>query len=394
MLQNIPKDKILEVVRQGPTFPAKVAKQLGGGGDTMLIGAILSTLISSGDVKVSHIKVGGSPLYYAPGQESKLEDFVNYLNDKDKNTFRLLKAEKVLQDSIQDPLTRVSLRGIKDFAKQFEIIFQGQKLLFWRFYSVSEDEAAPLAKKVLCSIKSVELETVAPEHHEPSGQKQDHAPSLIIDPKPLNPAPVILDSKPVVEQPVVVQPAMQQVLEGSASVSYSQKVPEKHLPSPKPKVHNVKTPKSQKVKEQKEFKGSEESKESKEPKEKSLREPKDSNEPKSIKNQKSEYDFFDLILTHVALKKLDVISKEKIKKTEYDLVLKNHDTNEYIYCKAKDKNTINEGDLAPALIFAQNKKMPCLFLSTGELSQRTQSMMMKEFGGMTFERMNIEVKHD
>ena len=75
MLQNIPNEKILEIVRLGPTFPAKVAKALGGGGDTMLIGAILSTLISSGDLKVSTLKVGGSPLYYVPEQESKLKIF-------------------------------------------------------------------------------------------------------------------------------------------------------------------------------------------------------------------------------------------------------------------------------------------------------------------------------
>jgi hypothetical protein len=105
MLQNIPKEKVLEIVKQGPTYPAKIAKQLGSGGDTMLIGAILSTLISTGEVKVSSLKIGGTPLYYTPDQESKLEDFLDYLNEKDKRTFDLLKEQKILQDSEQDPLT-------------------------------------------------------------------------------------------------------------------------------------------------------------------------------------------------------------------------------------------------------------------------------------------------
>jgi hypothetical protein len=43
--------------------------------------------------------------------------------------------------------------------------------------------------------------------------------------------------------------------------------------------------------------------------------------------------------------------------------------------------------LAPALIFAQNKKMPCLFISTGDLTKKAESMITKEFGGMTFEKI-------
>ena len=88
-------------------------------------------------------------------------------------------------------------------------------------------------------------------------------------------------------------------------------------------------------------------------------------------------------------KNLDIISKEKIKKTEYDLILKNHEKGEYIYCKAKDKSSINEGDLAPALIFAQNKKMPCLFISTGDLSKSAELTLVREFKGMTFEKIIV-----
>jgi len=348
MLQNIPKEKILEIVKQGPTLPTKVAKALGGGGDTMLIGAILSTLISSGDVKVSSLKVGGSPLYYVPEQESKLEDFLSYLNEKDKKTFRLLKEQKVLQDSVQDPLTRVSLRAIKDFAKSFEIEYKSQKVLCWRFYSISLEEAQSLAKKIVANIaKSGGAEESAPEQR--IEQKPEYKPSLIIEPKLV-----------VMEKPVVVA---QQVLEPVPAVISQEKIHEKHLkPAKVPKTLKVpKTPKP-------------------------VKEPK---QPKAPKVQKLEYNFFELILNHVASKKLDVISKEKIKKSEYDLVLKNHETNEYIYCKAKDKPTISEGDLAPALIFAQNKKMPCLFISTGELTKTASILITREFSGLKFERIII-----
>jgi len=388
MLQNIPKEKILEVVKQGPTFPAKIAKQLGGGGDTMLIGAILSTLISTGDIKVSTLKVGGSPLYYVPEQESKLEDFLSYMNEKDKRVFILLKAQKVLQDSAQDPLTRVSLRTIKDFAKSFEIDYQGQKVLFWRFYSLSKEDAVPIAKKVVIEAKQVETETPVVKEamvKEPV-QKSEHKPSLIMDPKPV-----------VIETPIATQiettrvhaeekhvhtekkhvehvDIVQQVLEDKVPQNVSsEKIHEKHEHHEKSEKaeHHEHAEKEQDGKEHEKHKTNA------------------AKVPKTPKVPKVEYDFFEVILNHVASKRLDVISKEKIKKTEYDLILKNHENNEYIYCKAKDKDTISEGDLAPALIFAQNKKMPCLFLSTGTLSQRAESMIHKEFSGLTFEHMTV-----
>ena len=88
---------------------------------------------------------------------------------------------------------------------------------------------------------------------------------------------------------------------------------------------------------------------------------------------------------HILKKKLDIISKEKVKKSEYTFVLKNHDNNDYIYCVAKDKKTVNEGDLASAYVFAQNKKMPCLYLTTGKLSKKTEGIVHKEFQGLMIE---------
>lgn len=391
MLQNIPNEKILEIVRQGPTFPAKVAKALGGGGDTMLIGAILSTLISSGDLKVSTLKVGGSPLYYIPEQESKLEDFINYLNEKDKKTFKLIKEVKVLQDSTQDPLTRVSLRAIKDFAKQFEIEYKGQKILCWRFYSLSLEEAQALAKKILSEVKPIVVEEPAVVEIEP---KHDHKPSLIIDPRPIIEKVAEKSVEKTFEKPSgishhveekythaeekhtniaqqILDDDKEQVLQMQQTHSdvSSEKVYEKH------EHHDKSADKS--TKPEKHVKASAHM----EPKVK---------EPKAPKTPKAEYNFYELILNHVTAKKLDVISKEKIKKTEYDLVLKNHETNEYIYCKAKDKPSLSEGDLAPAIIFAQSKKMPCLFLSTGKLTKKAELMLGKDFVGLTFEKIVVK----
>jgi hypothetical protein len=395
MLQNIPKEKIIDIVKQGPTFPAKIAKQLGGGGDTMLIGAILSTLISSGDIKVSTLKVGGSPLYYIPDQESKLEDFLNYMNDKDKNAFRLLKEKKVLQDSDQEPLTRVSLRTIKDFAKQFEVDYQNKKVLFWRFYSVSQEEAVVLAKKLVSIVKPIEVEEpiIVPEPMRIPEQKQEHKSehkaSLILEPKPAAADRVVEKSVAAEHHADIVQ----QVLEEPVSVAVpSEKVHDKHEHHEKSEQHEHKVEKHERASTEKH--GHDSEKESEKHSDSAKESTEKHSKPKTHtpKAPKAEYNFYQLILDHILSKKLDLISKEKVKKTEYDMVLKNHSNNEYIYCKAKDKNTISEGDLAPALIFAQNKKMPCLFLSTGELTKKVELLITKEFSGLTFERIIVENK--
>ncbi|MGV8172249.1 MAG: hypothetical protein ACP5OA_06175 [Candidatus Woesearchaeota archaeon] len=383
MLQNIPKEKVLAIVSQGPTFPAKVAKQLIVGGDTVLIGAILSTLVSTGEVKVSTLKIGGTPLYYIPEQESKLEEFIDHLNDKDRKTFKLLKDSKVLQDSEQDPLIRFSLRAIKDFAKPFEINLQGQKVLFWKFYLVSHDEAELLAKDIFkkTHVEQPKVEPIPELTSEPQiEQRIAHKPTVIINvdgPASVREVQELLEENTPTAQEIYSVHANEVKHESEQQHEHLTEQKHVHAMHEHHEVHRVEHHEKLAV-EHHEKPKSHQSKTLKVPKERKL------------KTLKIEYNFFELVLNHVAAMHLDIISKEKIKKTEYDLILKNHDTNEYIYCKAKDKSNVSEGDLAPALIFAQSKKMPCLFISTGELTKKAELMMSNELKGMAFERILIK----
>jgi hypothetical protein len=382
MLQNIPEEKIMEIVRLGPTLPVKVAKQIGGGVDTMLIGAMLSSLIASGKVFVSTLKVGGSPLYYVPEHESKLEEFLSYLNEKDRRAFVLLKEKNVLADSSLDPLTRVSLRTIKDFAKPLEVDISGQKTLFWRYYQVSRDDAIALAKNPLKEqteqteqtpvIKEQPMapESVKIEQSKPASkpEEQEHL-SEAVSIKAVDDTKHAAHETHAIHKHKEIHKETKTHSELPIHTSI-QEVQEKVSETATHPVEQVKTHEHHKV-------SAPIHKESKPEKIKLAKEP------------KVDYDFYGLILDHILKKGLDLISKEKIKKSEYSLILKNHTNNEYIYCKAKDKPTLNEGDLAPALIFAQNKKMPCLFLSTGNLTKNVEAMMSKEFSGMVFERIDI-----
>ena len=140
------KEQVLEFVRnKGPSIPIDIKKELGS--NTTLIGAMLSELASNNLIKVTSVKKGGSPFYYVKEQEEKLEELYEFLNEKDKKTCFLLKKEKILFDDTQSPLERVSLRQIKDFAKNLEINFYGEKRILWKYYLVSNLEVENLLKE-------------------------------------------------------------------------------------------------------------------------------------------------------------------------------------------------------------------------------------------------------
>ena len=109
--------------------------------ETWKAGAMLSEMTENKILLISAIKIGGSPLYYLPEHQEKLELFVNRLNDKDKKVFDFIKQRKILRDSELDLLTRFSLRQLKDFARPLHVTKGEDAELFWRFYSVSEEQA-------------------------------------------------------------------------------------------------------------------------------------------------------------------------------------------------------------------------------------------------------------
>jgi len=134
------KEKILFVLRQrGPSLPVHVAT--GTGLSILFASAFLSELLSERKIKMSHMKVGSSPIYYLLGQETKLELFSRHLNNKEKEAFTILKDKKILKDSEQDPAIRVALRSIKDFA----IPFKREEKIFWRYYLTPESQ--PIIKQ-------------------------------------------------------------------------------------------------------------------------------------------------------------------------------------------------------------------------------------------------------
>lgn len=118
----------------GPSIPVRIAKTIGM--DPVFASAILSELLNSKDIKMSHMRVGSSPFYLLEGQEKMLEEEVENLKSAEKEAYLKLKKEKVLIDEKESPMIRVALRTIKDFAIPFKL----NEKIFWRYTFATEDE--------------------------------------------------------------------------------------------------------------------------------------------------------------------------------------------------------------------------------------------------------------
>ncbi|MDP3026508.1 MAG: hypothetical protein Q8N63_02280, partial [Nanoarchaeota archaeon] len=135
MQPNVNHEKIIEVIkRRGPSLPIQISKEVGL--SSLFISAFLSELAGEKKVKISHLKVGGSPLYFLEGQEEQLEKFSNYMHPREAEAFLLLKENKILKDEEQKPAIRIALRSIHDFA----VGFKKDEEIFWRYALTPESE--------------------------------------------------------------------------------------------------------------------------------------------------------------------------------------------------------------------------------------------------------------
>ena len=143
---NTSKEKILSTIRmRGSIWPVQVAKEINF--SPLFASAFLSELKDEDKIKISNMRVGSSPLYYLPGQEVMLEKFVPYLNQREKEAFQKLRQEKLLEDANQDPVVRVALRAIKDFAIPVKVRVDGEMKLFWKYFTLSDEEIAQVINK-------------------------------------------------------------------------------------------------------------------------------------------------------------------------------------------------------------------------------------------------------
>ena len=144
----------------GPSLPVQISKSLNT--NILFASAVLSELTSARKALFSHAAIGGSKVYYLPGQEAALgEKIYPTLKGKEKEAYELLQTSKVLRDVELLPWQRVALRDLKDFAIPLTVSLGNSAELFWRFHLLSDEEAKPYIEGYI-----VQGETPAPQEVE------------------------------------------------------------------------------------------------------------------------------------------------------------------------------------------------------------------------------------
>ena len=338
-------EKIIEFLRrEGPILPNKLARFLGS--NLIIAGAYLSELSSRKIVLVSHLKVGGgSPIYYLPEHEEKLAIFYDELNGKDKNSFNLLKEKKVLRDRELDPLTRVSLRNIKDFAKPLEVNINGGKEIFWKWYLLKNEEAGVFIKELLKPKETPEDKPPAPqEEPKPEPQKAEEIKEELKKPEPAKELEV---EKPRVEEIKKEELEEETVKEEPKPTAQEEKRKEK------PRVEVKKEPNQ---------------------------ETRGFWEKPQEKTKEIQSDFYEKVKNFLGLKNIKIVESEALRKTEINLVLKVPTAVGDIvyYAKAKSKKKCSDKDVSSAFLEGQIKKLPALFLYSGEMTKKTEEMLQQD----------------
>ena len=329
----IDSQKAIDTMRMsGPVIPSKIAKVLGT--DIILASAVLSELLSSKKIKISKLKVGGSPVYYLPGQENKLENFKQYLNPKDQATLNLLKQKKILRDKSVEPLTRVSLREIKDFAIPLQVNVNGQKELFWKWHLVTNHEVQEGINSILNPPKFEEPKQEAPTQ----------------ETKELKPEHEIKLSQPSVQESKEEIKSLQEIS--------------------KPSI--IQEPKIEVKKEEQIIQ--------KQETQKTLKKPAVKKEPKE--------NFFKKVKSHFSRKQIYIVKEVNEKRNDAEYIVKFESpvgSLEY-YCRAKNKKRISDTDLDAAFTQGQLMKLPVLLVITGDLSKKAQEKL-KEFKSIIIKKI-------
>ncbi|MCB1084333.1 MAG: hypothetical protein KDK61_08475, partial [Simkania sp.] len=96
-------------------------------------------------------------------------------------------------------------------------------------------------------------------------------------------------------------------------------------------------------------------------------------------------EFHSQILRYFKDADIILLSQEQIAKNrEYEFVVKVPSALGHMemYCRAKNKKKLNEGDVAPALLKAKTKDLPCIFLSNGDFTKKSLAIIEKEYKGL------------
>lgn len=329
------QDKILAMARNSPLTPTMVSKAIGK--DSLIASAMLAVLVEKGMLKISKVNVGSTPLYYDPAQSAQLQNYSSYLSEKDRRVYEVLKEKKVLRENSLDPLSRICVKNIKDFAKPLEVSFGETKEIFWKWYLLPDSEAEPIIRAML------------------SGQAQP--------PEPI-PAPPVPAPQPLPPEPIPEPPAPEP--EPQPPVPVPEPEPEP-IPEPEDKKSRPKKVKKKKVETQKRIVD----------KIKEMIVP----APKPIKGADI---FLDSLNKYFSKNRISIVKQmDQKRKSEFEFIVEIESSVGLLvyYCHAKNKKRVGEADLSNAFVQGQLIKLPVLFLTAGNLTKGAEKIS-KDFKGV------------
>ncbi|MEK6914675.1 MAG: hypothetical protein AABW83_03425 [Nanoarchaeota archaeon] len=306
--------KIINLLNEkGPSLPINIAKSVGI--TSLFVSAFLSELVNQNDIRVSNLKVGGSPLYYIEGQQKKLENYYKYLHPREAEAYMLLKQHKVLKDNDQDPVIRVALRSIKDFSYGFKI---GDEI-YWKFFSVSEEELNEIFNG------KQEDKKLEEENQEKKDKNVEEKNEVKIDKK--------------TEENV------------NDNIEIEIKTKEDNL------IKSLRKKSIVKVKEKIE---------------------ESFNNPLIIKDEdkkeKTKSDFVKKVLSFLESKGIKIVEEKDYKNKEYNCIvqIKSELGPVNFFTQAKDKKLISEDDFKKLLSDAQSVPLPAFMIYTGEITNKAK----------------------
>jgi len=370
----VDSDKVLQIIRmKGPILPVELVREVGG--NTMIAGAMLSDLVKNRKVRISNAKIGSSPVYYVQGQESKLSMLYKGLHEKEKRAYDLLYENKVLRDKELAPVERVALREIKDFAVPLEVNLKTGKEIFWKWHQTPTSQIEIMIKEMLGLNKKTE-----PEKQEQKSDIQNQANEEELKRK---------------EEEYKREQERESLEEEKKRIEEERARLEREKEELKEKA--------EKEKETKEKKESEDNREKTEPEKKNqeTRQEKKSEqmgsgsdkqdtlvkEPITEKKQ-AEIPKDDFVKTinnnfkqkNITIKKIDVIRKNS--DIEMTVTVPTAIGNVDFFCKARNKKKSNDGDLSSTYLQGQTKKMPAIYLTTGEITNKALDKLKTDFKGL------------
>jgi len=361
------KDKIYNyIVQYGPIITTQISKYFKL--DTMYAGAYLSELVSNKKIKYTNKKIGGSPLYYVDDQKDKLEEKLDaQLSKREKEIISILKNKKVVKEDSLDPVQRVVIKDLKDFAVQVVVNFKDKKEIFWKWYLISKEDTESLIKDIFNPKPDKEQESAKDKSkiiEKPAVEEVKE------EPKP--PQPDFTEYIEMINKLVSENHSMKDLVDKlKQDIELLKTTFKSSIDELKTNIAEI--PKTIKVEEKK-------------------TEIVKSKEPEEIKAPKLQLSITGFIKYNDSIKDdfLDVL-KDYFKKDDVKIdkvkIVKSSSLIECIvkiptplgdmtyFCDARNKKRINDGDLSTAFLNGQLNNLPVLFVTPGSLTKKAESML-------------------